>query len=108
MLVVGCGGLGSPAALYLAAAGVGRIGLVDFDAVEESNLQRQIAHGTEQIGWPKLESMRLRLNDLNPHVSVETHDLKLDGTNALAVIDPHGVCRRSCGLPAHSHIHPSA
>lgn len=90
-LVVGCGGLGSPAALYLAAAGVGRIGLVDFDAVEESNLQRQIAHGTEQLGWPKLESMRQRLLNLNPLVSVETHDVKLDRTNALAVVEQYDV-----------------
>ena len=91
VLVVGCGGLGSPAALYLAAAGVGRIGLVDFDAVDESNLQRQIAHGTAQIGRPKLDSMRARLADLNPHVTVETHDLRLSSGNALDVIRGYDV-----------------
>ena len=91
VLVVGCGGLGSPAALYLAAAGVGRIGLVDFDAVDESNLQRQIAHGTAQIGRPKLDSMRARLADLNPHVTVETHDLRLSSDNALDVIRRYDV-----------------
>ena len=91
VLVVGCGGLGSPAALYLAAAGVGRIGLVDFDVVDESNLQRQVAHGSERLGWPKLESMRQRLNELNPKVAVETHDLRLDRTNARAVIAQYDV-----------------
>ncbi|MFN8589490.1 MAG: ThiF family adenylyltransferase [Candidatus Eisenbacteria bacterium] len=77
--------------LYPAAAGVGRIGLVDFDAVEESNLQRQIAHGSERLGWPKLESMRQRLTELNPKVAVETHDLKLDRTNARAVVAQYDV-----------------
>src|SRR5262249_36882596 len=67
VLVVGAGGLGSPLALYLAAAGVGTIGVVDFDAVEESNLQRQIAHGTSAVGRPKLASITERMKDLNPH-----------------------------------------
>src|SRR5919199_6634475 len=70
VLLIGAGGLGSPLALYLAAAGVGRIGLVDFDVVDESNLQRQIIHGTGMIGVPKIESARERIKDLNPLVEV--------------------------------------
>ncbi len=85
-LVVGAGGLGSPAALYLAAAGVGRIGLVDFDRVEESNLQRQIIHGTGSIGQPKLASAAARIRDLNPHVEVELHAARLDSSNALPIL----------------------
>ena len=73
VLLVGAGGLGSPAALYLAAAGIGRIGILDFDVVDESNLQRQILHDTSWIGKPKLDSAKARLNGLNPHVAVETH-----------------------------------
>src|SRR3954469_3236809 len=73
VLLVGAGGLGSPAALYLAAAGVGTLGLVDFDVVDVSNLQRQVLHGTSSVGRPKLESARDRLGDLNPFVNVETH-----------------------------------
>jgi adenylyltransferase/sulfurtransferase len=85
-LVVGAGGLGSPVALYLAAAGVGRIGLVDFDRVEESNLQRQIIHGTGSIGHPKLASAAERLRDLNPYVEVEPHGVRLDSSNALQIV----------------------
>ncbi len=72
VLLIGAGGLGSPAALYLAAAGVGTLGLVDFDVVDRSNLQRQILHGTARIGTAKTDSARERLHDINPHVSVET------------------------------------
>src|SRR5207245_9665686 len=72
VLCIGAGGLGSPLALYLAAAGVGTLGIVDFDVVDRTNLQRQILHGTSQLGRPKLESARERLHDLNPHVRVET------------------------------------
>jgi len=72
VLLVGAGGLGSPAALYLAAAGVGTLGLVDFDVVDKTNLQRQILHGTSTVGVSKLESARARINDLNPNVRVET------------------------------------
>ena len=72
MLCVGAGGLGSPAALYLAAAGVGTLGIIDFDAVDESNLQRQILHGTPDVGRSKLQSARDRLTALNPEVAVET------------------------------------
>jgi len=78
-------------ALYLAAAGVGRIGLVDFDAVEESNLQRQIAHGTSAVGRPKLDSMRERLADLNPGIEVVAHALRLDRTNAMPIVSAYDV-----------------
>src|SRR5678809_307824 len=87
VLLIGAGGLGSPAALYLAAAGVGTIGLVDFDVVDISNLQRQVLHGTRSVGWPKLESARARLHDLNPHVNVETHATRLTSENALDILD---------------------
>ena len=91
VLVVGAGGLGSPAALYLAAAGVGRLGIADFDVVDESNLQRQIAHGTAALGRPKIESMRARLADLNPRVEIVTHAARLDRTNALDILAGYDV-----------------
>jgi len=91
VLLVGAGGLGSPAATYLAAAGVGRIGLVDFDAVEASNLQRQILYGTSDVGRPKLDAASERLEDLNPHVNVETHEVRLTSDNALDIIDDYDV-----------------
>jgi adenylyltransferase/sulfurtransferase len=83
---VGAGGLGSPCALYLAAAGVGRIGIVEFDVVDESNLQRQILHDTSWVGRPKLESAAVRLAALNPHVRVEPHAVALTRDNALALL----------------------
>ncbi len=86
VLLVGAGGLGSPAALYLAAAGVGRLGLVDPDLVELSNLQRQILHGTAALGAPKVESARARLADLNPEIRLETHALRLGPANARALV----------------------
>ncbi len=86
VLVVGAGGLGSPAALYLAAAGVGTIGLVDFDAVDVSNLQRQVLHGTAAVGRPKLASATERLKDLNPHVHVEAFSTRLEASNALDIL----------------------
>jgi molybdopterin/thiamine biosynthesis adenylyltransferase/rhodanese-related sulfurtransferase len=91
VLVVGAGGLGSPLALYLAAAGVGTIGVVDFDTVEESNLQRQIAHGTSWVGRSKLGSITARLEDLNPHVTVVPHEARLDRGNALAIVRDYDV-----------------
>jgi adenylyltransferase/sulfurtransferase len=91
VLLVGAGGLGSPFALYLAAAGVGTIGVVDFDTVEESNLQRQIAHGTAAVGRSKLASLIARLRDLNPHVTVEPHEFRLDRTNALELVRRYDV-----------------
>ena len=86
VLVVGAGGLGSPAALYLAAAGVGTIGLVDFDVVDRSNLQRQVLHGTGAIGVSKLESARERLRDLNPNVQLELFEARLTSANGLEVL----------------------
>ncbi len=86
VLVVGAGGLGSPAILYLAAAGIGTIGIVDFDSVSLSNLQRQIAHGTPDIGRPKTESAQDAVRRINPHVTVERHAYRLDASNALDLI----------------------
>ncbi|CAN5853587.1 molybdopterin-synthase adenylyltransferase MoeB [soil metagenome] len=83
VLMIGTGGLGAPLGMYLAAAGVGRLGIVDFDVVESSNLQRQIIHGTKDIGRPKIESARDRLTDINPHVEIETHEMRLTRDNAL-------------------------
>ena len=91
VLLVGAGGLGSPLALYLAAAGVGRIGIVDFDVVDESNLQRQLLHGTASIGIPKLTSARARLLDLNPHVRVDTYETHLTSRNALEILAEYDV-----------------
>jgi adenylyltransferase/sulfurtransferase len=91
VLVVGTGGLGSPAGMYLAAAGVGHLGLVDYDAVDESNLQRQIMHGTKDIGRPKLGSAKARLTDLNPHLQIDTYDEPLTSHNALDILAPYDV-----------------
>jgi adenylyltransferase/sulfurtransferase len=85
VLLVGAGGLGSPVALYLAAAGVGTLGLVDFDAVDLSNLQRQILHGSAAIGSTKIDSARDRLYDINPNVRVEPHQTRLSSANALEI-----------------------
>ena len=89
VLMIGTGGLGSPISLYLAAAGVGTLGLVDFDVVEQSNLQRQIVHGVSTVGLLKVESARRRLLDLNPLLKVETHAEPLDGENALTLISKY-------------------
>ncbi len=91
VLIVGAGGLGSPTAIYLAAAGVGRIGLVDFDRVDITNLHRQILYGTSDVGRPKLEAARERLNDLNPEVQVETHAARLTSENALEILPGYDV-----------------
>ena len=89
VLLVGAGGLGSPAALYLAAAGVGHLGLVEFDTVDRSNLQRQVLHGTRDVGRRKVDSARDRLADLNPNVEVEAHAVRLDRGNALELVRTH-------------------
>jgi adenylyltransferase/sulfurtransferase len=83
VLMIGTGGLGAPLGMYLAAAGVGRLGLVDFDVVDASNLQRQIIHGTKDVGRPKIASARDRLEDINPHVEIETHETRLTSANAM-------------------------
>ena len=86
VLCVGAGGLGSPIAMYLAAAGVGRIGIVDYDSVDYSNLQRQLLHMTRDVGRPKVDSARERLRAINPDIRVETHSTALDRSNALELI----------------------
>lgn len=91
VLMIGTGGLGAPVGMYLAAAGVGRIGIVDFDVVEASNLQRQIIHGTADIGRPKIESARDRLRDINPHIEIETHETRLTSQNALGLIGNYDI-----------------
>ena len=85
VLVVGAGGLGSPALLYLAAAGVGTLGIVDFDVVDESNLQRQVIHGQSDIGRPKAESARDSIREINPLVEVRLHHVRLDSSNVLEI-----------------------
>ncbi|MBV9845227.1 MAG: adenylyltransferase/sulfurtransferase MoeZ, partial [Kutzneria sp.] len=85
VLVVGAGGLGSPALLYLAAAGVGTLGVVEFDVVDESNLQRQVLHGQSDIGRPKAESARDAIAEINPFVKVNLHQVRLDSSNVLDV-----------------------
>ncbi len=90
-LVVGTGGLGSPVSLYLAAAGVGRIGLVDYDQVDVTNLQRQIVHGTSAVGRLKVESARARLLDLNPGIQVDTYNIPFSSENALQIAQNYDV-----------------
>ena len=85
VLCVGAGGLGSPALLYLAAAGVGTLGIVDFDVVDESNLQRQIIHGQSDVGLPKAESARDSIREINPNVTVIVHEERLDSDNAMQI-----------------------
>lgn len=91
VLLVGAGGLGSPVALYLAAAGVGTLGMVDFDVVDATNLQRQVLHGTPDVGRPKLDSARDRIGALNPHVAVEPHPVRLTSANALEIFREYDV-----------------
>ncbi len=91
VLLIGAGGLGSPSALYLAAAGIGRIGLVDYDVVDYTNLQRQIIHGTKDVGKPKLESAKASMLDINPHVQIDTYATPLTSANALEIIAPYDV-----------------
>src|SRR5687767_1572101 len=91
VLCIGAGGLGSPAAMYLAAAGVGRIGIVDFDVVDYSNLQRQLLHTTNDVGRTKLESARNKINALNPHVQVDTYDEALSSDNAMRLFKGYDV-----------------
>src|SRR5213592_4237907 len=91
VLVIGAGGLGAPALLYLAAAGVGTLGVIDDDVVALSNLQRQVIHGTPEVGAPKTESAAAAIRRLNPHVAVESHASRLTATNALELIGRYDI-----------------
>ncbi|MEH2114802.1 molybdopterin-synthase adenylyltransferase MoeB [Nostoc sp.] len=91
VLCIGTGGLGSPLLLYLAAAGVGRIGIVDFDIVDTSNLQRQVIHGTSWVGKPKIESAKNRIHEINPYCQVDLHETRLTSENALELIQPYDI-----------------
>ncbi|MEM9487184.1 MAG: molybdopterin-synthase adenylyltransferase MoeB [Cyanobacteria bacterium P01_F01_bin.116] len=91
VLCIGTGGLGSPLILYLAAAGVGRIGLVDFDVVDYSNLQRQIIHGTSWVNKPKIESAKNRILEINPHCQVDLFNTRLSSDNALKIFEPYDI-----------------
>ena len=91
VLMVGAGGLGSPIGLYLAAAGVGRLGIVEFDVVDETNLQRQLLHGTKDVGRKTLDSARDRIRDVNPNVEVVPHEARLTSENALEIIEHYDV-----------------
>jgi sulfur-carrier protein adenylyltransferase/sulfurtransferase len=91
VLCVGTGGLGSPLLLYLAAAGVGRLGIVDFDVVDHSNLQRQVIHGTSWVGKPKIESAKNRIYEINPYCQVDLYETALSAENALDIIRPYDI-----------------
>ncbi|UZQ55465.1 molybdopterin-synthase adenylyltransferase MoeB [Trichothermofontia sichuanensis B231] len=91
VLCIGTGGLGSPLLLYLAAAGIGRIGIVDFDVVDRSNLQRQVIHGTSWVGKPKIESAKARIHEINPACQVDLYNLRLSSENALQLFEPYDV-----------------
>jgi adenylyltransferase/sulfurtransferase len=91
VLLIGMGGLGSPLALYLAAAGVGRIGLLDFDVVDFTNLQRQVIYSTDDVGRPKLQSARERIAGINPYVQIDTYETRLTSENALEIIEKYDI-----------------
>ncbi len=91
VLLIGAGGLGSPAAMYLAAAGVGKLGIVDFDVVDFSNLQRQLLHGTEDVGRPKIESAIETLRGINPDIEVRGYDTALTSANIMEIIEPYDI-----------------
>ena len=91
VLMIGTGGLGAPLGLYLAAAGIGKIGIVDFDIVDMTNLQRQVIHGTADIGRPKLDSAADRMNDINPYVEIEKYNTRLSSENALDIIKDYDI-----------------
>ncbi|MHC5743167.1 MAG: molybdopterin-synthase adenylyltransferase MoeB [Nostoc sp.] len=91
VMCIGTGGLGSPLLLYLAAAGVGRIGIVDFDVVDTSNLQRQVIHGTSWVGKPKIESAKNRIHEINPYCQVDLYETRLTSENALDLIQPYDI-----------------
>src|SRR3712207_1070299 len=89
VLAVGAGGLGSPTLMYLAAAGVGTLGIVDFDVVDETNLQRQIIHGQADVGRSKAQSARDSITEINPYVEVVLHEERLDSSNAIGIISQY-------------------
>ena len=91
VLCIGTGGLGSPLLLYLAAAGIGRIGIVDFDVVDSSNLQRQVIHGTSWVGKPKIESAKNRIHEINPDCQVDLYETRISSENALDILKPYDV-----------------
>ncbi|MCU0525488.1 MAG: molybdopterin-synthase adenylyltransferase MoeB [Elainella sp. Prado103] len=91
VLCIGTGGLGSPLLLYLAAAGIGRIGIVDFDVVDTSNLQRQVIHGTSWVGKPKIESAKQRILEINPYCQVDLYETRLSAENALGIVEPYDI-----------------
>lgn len=91
VLCVGTGGLGSPLLLYLAAAGIGRIGIIDFDVVDRSNLQRQVIHGTSWVGKPKIQSAKDRILEINPYCQVDLYETRLSSENALQIVEPYDI-----------------
>jgi len=91
VLCIGTGGLGSPLLLYLAASGIGRIGIVDFDVVDHSNLQRQVIHGTSWVGKAKIESAKNRILEINPTCQVDLYETRLSSENALKILEPYDV-----------------
>ncbi|MEH2183849.1 molybdopterin-synthase adenylyltransferase MoeB [Nostoc sp.] len=91
VMCIGTGGLGSPLLLYLAAAGIGRIGIVDFDVVDTSNLQRQVIHGTSWVGKPKIESAKNRIHEINPYCQVDLYETRVSSENALELIQPYDI-----------------
>lgn len=91
VLCIGTGGLGSPLLLYLAAAGIGRIGIVDFDVVDFSNLQRQVIHGTSWVGKPKIQSAKDRILEINPYCQVDLYETRLSAENALGIVEPYDI-----------------
>lgn len=91
VLCIGTGGLGSPLLLYLAAAGIGRIGIVDFDVVDHSNLQRQVIHGTSWVGKPKIQSAKNRILEINPYCQVDLYETRISSENALSLMEPYDI-----------------
>ena len=91
VLMIGTGGLGSPLGLYLAAAGVGTLGMVDFDVVDETNLHRQVLYGRSDVGRPKIQAAVERLQDVNPHIEIVPHEMRLDSSNALELFKDYDI-----------------
>lgn len=91
VLLIGAGGLGSPLGLYLGAAGIGTLGVIDHDVVDMSNLQRQVAHSHQSVGQPKVDSIKERIHSINPHVNVETYNTRLTKENALEIFSSYDI-----------------